>query len=336
MLIKEMKEAVQNELDLVVINATPRETKAKKPYLVLELFDGFDKISANYWDWAGKSIPPKDTILTVQATKGEYMGTPQLTIKHMKVASNRSLWDFAPQPTVNIDHYFEKANCLIKSMRDPDLVKLCTVIFEQLKSQWLHVPGANTIHHAYKAGTLIHSVTVAQIAAGMCTFIEGSNVDLCIAGGLLHDLGKLFTYQMSGIAIEMTDEGMLFDHIFLGANFISNFADHYLDTDNEKVNAKLEMLIHIILSHHGVKEYGSPVTPASLEAHIVCHADGIDASAEQIRDASKKKDKVKWTDKIWGCGNKPHLAIQYVEAVMRTYDLEEVQKKIEEAGQPQN
>jgi 3'-5' exoribonuclease len=113
----------------------------------------------------------------------------------------------------------------------------------------------------------------------------------------------------------MTDEGLLYEHTFLGAQFVNNFAEENNLLKDEKDEAKLELLCHIILSHHGKREYGAAIPPSSIEAHIVHQADAIDAAAEQIRVESDKAGRAKWTERIWALKNRPHITTQYTNAV---------------------
>ena len=315
MKIKEQKIGSSFTIPLVVIGATARETRAKKPYLQMEFFDGTDSISGNYWDWAGKVIPEKNSILNVNAQLTEYLGTPQLNIKSMTTNTELHISEFTPNSGIDIGATYLEAYEMASNVTDDFLRDLTLTILDQLKHLWVTVPGANTIHHAYTAGTLIHSVSVAKIAKALAEVIPGSFIELATVGGLLHDLGKLFGYRINGIVCEMTDEGLLYEHTFLGARFISNFAEENNLLKSEKDEAKLELLCHIILSHHGKREYGAAVPPSSLEAHIVHEADTLDAAAEQIRVESDKAGRAKWTKRIWTLENHPHITTQYTDAV---------------------
>jgi 23S rRNA maturation-related 3'-5' exoribonuclease YhaM len=103
----------------------------------------------------------------------------------------------------------------------------------------------------------------------------------------------------------------------MGAEFVGNYAEAHVDTDSYANMKKLQLLRHIILSHHGSLDYGSPVVPQCIEAMIVNHADGIDASAEQIRAAARKvPDNIKWTERIYTLGNKAQLTPNYVQSIM--------------------
>ena len=304
-------------IPLVVKSATARETKAKKPYLALEFYDGTDTINGNYWDWNSGNIPATNTILDVTAQVTEWMGTPQLNVKAMRTNSELTLANFMPTSGHDISRVYRDAYALMSSVRDDTLRQIALNIMDELMDKWLKVPAASGVHHAYVGGTLVHSYSVAKIAEAIAATMPDANRDLCIVGGMLHDLGKLFTYKLDGVNITLTDEGQLYDHIFIGAEFVGNFADSVVDMDDYFAQHKVRLLRHIILSHHGKLEYGSPVTTKCIEAIIVSAADGIDASAEQIREAARKvPDGLKWTDKIYTQNNKPHLTPKYVEVVM--------------------
>lgn len=308
------------ETVLVVISATARKTKAGKPYLQLELFDGIDKISGNYWDWAGVNIPEVNAILDVTGQVTEWQGCKQLNIASISTNTEHHISEFAPTSGVDIGEVYKDAFALASNIHDYFLRGLSLSVLEALRSRWLEVPAAKTVHHAFVGGTLIHSLSVAKIALAISKQIPDSNDDLCCAGGLLHDIGKLYTYTVNGITVGMTDEGMLYDHVFMGAEFIGNFVDNLTLHAEDDIGGKLEMIRHIILSHHGKLEFGAAVPPMSIEAHIVNKADEIDSSVQQIIEASRKLTDAKFTERIYTLGNRPHLTPQYVRDTMMNED----------------
>lgn len=309
------------DIVLAVKSATARETKAKKPYLSLEFYDGVDTISGNYWDWGATNIPAKNTVLNVKAQVTEWQGTKQLNVKTMSTNNEIPLSAFAPSSGLDVNAIYSNAYALMSDVKDEFLRGLALSMLEELQAAWLTVPGAKGIHHAYVAGTLIHSYSVACLSKHIAEQVPGANVDLCTVGGMLHDLGKLYTYKLNGVSIDMTDDGMMYEHLFMGAEFVGNYADSHFTMDDLNTR-KLAMLRHIILSHHGRVEYGAVTVPLSIEAHIVYHADVIDAAAEQVRTNSAKVGNVQWTDRIWALENKPHLTTQYVAEVMKPRSVE--------------
>lgn len=326
MKIKDLTVGNTCDITLVVKSATARETRAKKPYLALELFDGVDTIAANYWDWTSGKLPPVNAILDVNAQVSEWQGRPQLNVKVLRENTTRHLAEFMPASTNDISQVYKDTYDMVCNVQDDMLRDLALMILEELRDKWLKVPGARNVHHAYVGGTLVHSYSVAKIAKAIAETIPEANVDLCIVGGLLHDIGKLFTYRMNGISIDRTDDGMLYEHIFMGAEFIGNFAEAHLDTDTYANMKKLQLLRHIILSHHGSLEYGSPVVPQCIEAHIVHSADGLDACTEQIRAAARKvPSNIKWTERIYHMNNSAQLTPNYVDCIMSMHDKETVE-----------
>ena len=144
-------------------------------------------------------------------------------------------------------------------------------------------PAAVSLHHAYVGGLLEHSLAVARSAAKVTeSYIENLSAftldrDVVVAGALLHDLGKLESYRLSP-APEMTVEGSVVDHIVLGYHrFMSLAEDYFSNGEGKKANKERLLAIgHILVSHHGSREFGSPVLPATPEAMIVSLADDLD------------------------------------------------------------
>jgi len=146
-------------------------------------------------------------------------------------------------------------------------------------------PAAVSMHHAYVNGLLEHSLAVADAAINLARSYKNKDIsidlDVVIAGALLHDLGKLESYRLSP-APEVTIEGNVVDHIVLGYHKFMTLADEYRRTGAEAKGAgvpgekRLLAIGHILVSHHGIREYGSPVLPSTPEALIVSVADELD------------------------------------------------------------
>jgi 3'-5' exoribonuclease len=287
-----------------------KTTKAKKPYLFLELSDGMDSVTANVWDWISPNKPEKGSIVDMEGTVTEYNGNKQLKVDLIQQNKTMNVAEFAPKSALNIDEYVQKTSALIQTITHSTTRELIHTVFKDYSELWKTIPGAKSIHHAYVAGTLKHSVDTAIKAKVLAENIEMCNVDLCIAGGLVHDLGKLWAYEFKGALINMSEVGESLDHIIIGVNVL----ERYRNDSNTKV---VDLLQHIIASHHGKLEFGSPVTPRFLEAWVVSCADGIDAKADTIKQLNEKsKTTDKYTDKEWTLENKAMFTQYYIADIM--------------------
>lgn len=312
--ISEMAVGQTYETALAVVSASARTTRAGKPYLVMSLYDGSDEITCNYWDWTGSAMPKQNTVYDFKVECTEYQGKKQLTCKAVRINTTEMLEDFTPQGTVDVAQCYKDFYEMINSLEDDFFREIGLHIAEEARDLWLHIPGANSIHHNYMGGTLVHSLSVGKLAKTMAEQIDGAWVDLACIGGLLHDVGKLFTYSLNGLAINYTEDGQFLDHLFIGAEFVGNMSSAFIKSDMDEL--KLQLLRHIILSHHMKKEFGSTVTPKCIEAWIVSHCDDMDAKAEMIREASRKAgETTRWTEKIWAAENQPHFTTQAIAAL---------------------
>lgn len=307
MRIKDLVVGNKATIDLLVVSSSLRFTKAKKQYLDLSLTDGVDKIAAKQWDWPMAHKPEKNAVVTVTAEVSEWMGNKQLNVSSV-VYSDKDASEFAPKGNFDLEEYTAKLEMLIHNIENETLSELVSKVFHDYSDRWKTAPGATGVHHAYLAGTFQHSVDTAVIAKAIAMNIDGCNTDLCVAGALLHDVGKLFVYELEGSLINYTDHGHMLEHIVGGAIIL----DKYKTDDNKEL---IMLLQHIITSHHGKLEYGSPVTPKFLEAWVVSHADDIDAKSNIIARVNRGCND-KYTEKEWSLNNAAMLSQRYVESVM--------------------
>lgn len=299
------------EINLVVRQAEIKSTKTNKPYLSLVLTDGKHDIGANIWDWYQDSCPPKNTILYLQGEVGEFNSNLQLTIKYFKVNNELSLIQFIPAEDFDINAYVQNAIQLANSIQNEQIKSIVTDIFNRYEDLWRIQPGAKKVHHAVVAGNLKHSVDVALKVRAMLPLIPDCNGDLAIAGALIHDLGKLWSYYFDGICIEFSQEGYTLEHHVLGIRELEKFRNSYNGTI-------VDLLQHMIASHHGRLEYGSPMTPKCMEAWLVYYCDELDAKAQIIKELNEStKPEAQYTPKCYALENKYMLSRNIVENMMR-------------------
>lgn len=191
-------------------------------------------------------------------------------------------------PNGDFDHqeYENKLQKLIKGVMTPGIRLILENIFSgTLYDKFLINPAGMRLHHAYIGGLLQHSVDVAGIAQSLADRIGGVDKDLIVAGALLHDIGKIREIS-SDIGFPYTMEGRLLGHVSMSAVMVQEAAGKAKVTGH-----KLQQLLHIVLSHHGEQEKGSPVACATKESFIVHYADEIDAIMNQF---SKNEGKNPW------------------------------------------
>jgi 3'-5' exoribonuclease len=163
---------------------------------------------------------------------------------------------------------------LLATIQNPHLHRLLSLVFDAASPVWAsyrEAPAAKRYHQAYRHGLLEHCLTVAQAVGAVSAIFPGIDRDVAVTGALLHDIGKLEAYALEGGAIEMSHEGRLMGEIPLGYYRVRRAIER-LDGFPDELG---EAVLHIILSHHGSLEHGSPVVPCTREATIVHMVDNL-------------------------------------------------------------
>ncbi len=182
----------------------------------------------------------------------------------------------APRP---IDEMWAELQRTIADIGDPYLRELLTAITSAHEADLRIWPAARAVHHAYRGGFLEHILSMAR-AGRLLADLYGANADLVVTGALLHDIGKLQELEY-GTTTTYTRDGNLIGHIMLGALLVHD-ACRAIPEFPESLRSHV---LHLIASHHGQREHGSPVEPLSLEAFILASGDELDARVNQIKRA---------------------------------------------------
>ena len=272
--------------------------KNGKPYLTLKLMDKSGEVDAKVWDNADEvaTLFDKNDFLAVRAKASVYLGKMQLILSSLKRVPEEEvdLADFLPETDRDINLMVEELRGLVASLGDPDLKRLLSAFFDdaELLAQFRVAPAAKGMHHVYLGGLLEHSLAVAKLVDALTPLYEGLNRDLLIAGALLHDVGKVreMTYLR---AFDYSDEGKLIGHISIGVEMLQQRISSL-----PGFPAELGMLLkHMLLSHHGQYEYGSPKRPKTMEATILNYLDDLDSKINGIRTHFRKEpdNPSRWT-----------------------------------------
>ena len=292
--IQDLKQHLGKEVELVVkvVSKRLQTSKDQKKFLLLTFSDRTGSVRAVDWHNAenNDSFLEIGDVVKVKGKVVYFEDRLQINIskepnsifrlKEGEFSSDR----FVERTEKDIDLLFAESLKLINTIKDEDMLKLTRTIFLSLEKEIKYSPAGMRVHHAYIGGLLEHSLTVAKIADYVSKFYNVDR-DLLISGALLHDIGKIREYRVAPTGIEVTTEGELKGHIIIGIEIVRRFADK-LKIKTEKV-IELE---HIIASHHGEMEHGSPVLPKTPEAMIVHFIENMDSKIARFMDIMKKSE----------------------------------------------
>ena len=228
---------------------------------------------------------PKAFIVSGPVDIVKYSSTLALQVVIQKldnIMPEDDISNLVPTGAFNLELYRKKLENLINGVKTPTLRTLLKKIFSgKFYDDFCKNPAGTKLHHAYLGGLLQHSVDVTELAVSMADTIGNADKDLVTAGALLHDIGKVREIS-AGMGFPYTTEGRLMGHITMSALMVREAA-----LELKLPVSSLNQLEHVILSHHGDQEKGSPVACATKEAFIVHYADEIDAVMNQfaVKDA---------------------------------------------------
>lgn len=263
-------------------------TSAKgSEYLEVRLADASGDLKGFLWDLRAAEgdldlIVP-DAFLKVKGLVSSYNGRLQLRLDKVRAARDEEVGDlsrFFPVSARPLPEMQAELDALVAGVRDPWIRRLLEALLLEdapLRAAFCKAPAAKSMHHVFLGGLLEHTLSVAAMADRACGHYRDLNRDLVIAGVLLHDLGKAaeLTYERS---FGYSDAGNLLGHITMEAQWITRAAGAIPDFPEE---LRLQIL-HIVLSHHGKLEYGSPVLPKTPEALLVHYLDDLDGKLEAV------------------------------------------------------
>lgn len=273
-----------------------KSSKAGQEYMKVILKDSSGIIEGVIWEDALVYFPlfEVDDIVFVEGIVSQYHGL-QITIANIKPvpAEAVDISNFISPSPVNIFALKQELTGYIKSIRHPSIIELLQKVFSgKMMEDFCCCPGGRSIHHAYRGGLLKHTIEVASIAKNFSAIHENLNHDILISGALLHDIGKTREYDLKSVSFKLTDKGQLYGHLVLGRDLLMQ-----LTSSIKGFPVELEDEIgHMMLSHHGHKEWGSPEVPKTLEAFALFHADLSSARMDQaVNILESTKPTARWS-----------------------------------------
>jgi 3'-5' exoribonuclease len=289
-LISDLKEGDAVQQFFIVRKVDSAKTKEGNPFLSLDLGDKSGSIRAKVWSDVLAKCPgpftPGDHV-AVQGKVDSYKGELQLNVRYINTVEalrdlGRDLQEYDPELLIQATPYdrqalWQELRQLAETGIRPPLGPLVLTVLERYREEFLVCPAALRYHHPYLGGLLEHTWFVTRHALASLAIYPELNRDLVLAGTILHDLGKIKELA-NPPAPERTVPGHLLGHVVLGWEMVRAAAQG-LDFPDPTLLVQLE---HILLSHHGTMEFGSPVVPKTREALLVNFLDDLDAKLKMM------------------------------------------------------
>jgi 3'-5' exoribonuclease len=293
----------QVELYLLIKSATKGIASNGKPFLTLILQDKSGDIEAKLWD-ANEEAERNFSAQTIVKIHGEiqnYRGKSQLKIRQIRKtgpSDGVKLDDFLETAPISKDEMNSKLTQYIFDMKNPNIQRITRHLLKKHHQAFLEYPAATKNHHEFVSGLSYHVVSMLDLAKSIAALYPSLDSDLLYAGVILHDMGKVV--ELSGpISTVYTVEGNLLGHITIMVNEIGKAAEE-LGISGEEVL----ILQHLVLSHHGKAEWGSPKPPMIKEAEILHYIDNLDAKMNMLDRALERVKPGEFTDRIFALENR--------------------------------
>ena len=293
------------QLVVMIKQAEVRVAKNGKRFISLVFQDKTGEISGMYWDAKDEDIQhfTSGNIVHLEGQRDLYNGQPQVKITKLYLADASEGFQAsqfvarAPMSTEQMQDEIQKSLFDIQNAKWNRIVRF---LLQKYQREFYNHPAAKTNHHNFAGGLAYHTLSMMRLAKSIAHQYEQLNYSLLLAGVILHDLGK--TLELSGaVGTEYTVEGNLIGHIVLIDEEIV-LACQALKIDG--TDEDVVLLRHMVLSHHGLLEYGSPERPKLLEAEVLHYIDELDASINMISKAMAKTEPGTFSDRIFGLDNR--------------------------------
>jgi 3'-5' exoribonuclease len=298
----------------LVLAKQQRTTKANKPYLSLVLGDKSGQLEGRVWELGDPRIAKdfdRGDVVKVRGSASRFDDRLQMKVDQLRKAAPSEVEksDLLPATTYDVPTLWRQLEAAVGSLGNPDLKRLLEALLADpaIAEAYREAPAARQLHHAWLGGLLEHVVSLLALAERVAAHYPVLDRDLLVAGVVLHDIGKIreLTWQL-GFAY--TVEGILLGHIQMGVDMV------------EKTIATLPgfpdrlrtLVLHMILSHHGKLEFGSPKLPMIPEALVLNFLDDLDAKMQAVASEFERSDREgkradELTGKVWSLDNRQLL-----------------------------
>ena len=298
----------------LVLTRQQRVTKSNKPYLNLILGDKTGQLEGRVWEPGDPRIAKEfacGDIVKVRGSVSRYDDRLQMKIDQLRQALPAEVdkTDLLPATTYDIDTLWSQLQACIESITSPHLKRLLTAILADpaIAQAYREAPAARQLHHAWLGGLLEHVVSLLTLADRVVPHYPILDRDLVLTGVILHDLGKIRELSWD-LGFGYTVEGVLLGHIQMGVDLVEKAIAGLPDFPDRLRT----LVLHMILSHHGKLEFGSPKLPMIPEALVLNFLDDLDAKMQAMatefeKSAREGKGPDELTNKVWALDNRQLL-----------------------------
>src|SRR5437762_11574042 len=291
----------ENKVIVSSFVVTTKQVKPKQsgePYLALTLADRCGQIEAKMWDNVEDALGTfeQDDFLKVKGLLNKYKNRFQITIHKLRrlADSEVDFADYLPKTTKDVDELWRTLTEFVQSFQNPDLRSLVQAFMAdpEISAAYRNAPAAKTLHHAYIGGLLDHVVSLFRSCDLVCRNYPQINRDLLLTGAFLHDIGKIHELSYTR-SFSYTSRGQLLGHMIIELEMLQAKIAVIPGFPNE-VKTLLE---HLIISHHGQYEFGSPKLPMFPEALLLHYLDDLDSKMESMRAHFEREaaNESRWT-----------------------------------------
>ena len=273
----------------MVASKEVRQKKGGDYFLSLTLADRSGDIDAKMWDNVDKVMDTfeRDGFIKVKGVPQVHLNRLQFTIHTLQAVpeSEVDLADYFPASTRDPEEMFTELRGIVNGMTNPHLRDLLNAIFDDagIARRYKRAPAAKSIHHAWLGGLIEHVLSLCTLCRSIGPHYPMVDVDLLLTGAILHDIGKIEELNYDR-GFSYSDEGQLLGHILIGLRMVGDKIA-LLPGFPPRLRTLVE---HLIASHHGTLEYGSPKVPMTAEAMLLHHLDNLDSKMETVRGAVEK------------------------------------------------
>lgn len=306
--ISELQDGERLWLDVLLNDVSRGITNKGAPYLNFVIQDSSGTMEAKYWNVTEEELHLYKSGMYVKL-KGDVISyKDQLQIRVLQIQDDsdnvHDVRNYVRSASLEKEQMKKRIQLNLEQIQNQDMKRLCEAIHNEHERDFYDYPAAAKNHHDFVGGLAVHVLGMMELAKQICELYPILDRDLLIAGVFLHDIGKLI--ELSGpIATEYTMEGRLLGHISIMQAEISKTAEQL------GINHETEVLLrHMVLSHHGEYEYGSPVLPMLPEAEVLNIIDNLDARMNALEKAFDRTKAGEFTARIFSMENRSFYKVK--------------------------